>query len=137
FDASKSQVLLGLRHTGAGNGYLTGDIEEARLYDRAMTPREIAASFRAGIFRLPANELEQGLGETARSKRAELVDLLERERRVLAELPPQPLAYAANPQEPEPTYVLKRGDVEKKGERVSAGGLSAIKVPRPEFGLLL
>ena len=38
----------GLRHTGAGNGYLTGDIEEARLYDRALSAEEVAASYHAG-----------------------------------------------------------------------------------------
>ena len=44
-------------------------------------------------------------------------------------------AYAACPQEPPPTFVLLRGDVEKKGERVAAGGLSAVRSPSPDFGL--
>ncbi len=45
------------------------------------------------------------------------------------------VAYAACPQEPPPTFVLLRGDVEKKGDRVAAGGLSAVRSPSPEFGL--
>jgi hypothetical protein len=44
-------------------------------------------------------------------------------------------AYAACPKEPPPTFVLARGDVEKRGERVSAGGLSAVRSPSPDFGL--
>jgi mono/diheme cytochrome c family protein len=34
-----------------------------------------------------------------------------------------------------PTFVLARGDVEQPGERVAAGGLSAVKTPSPDFGL--
>ena len=48
-----------------------------------------------------------------------------------------PLAYAASPNRrlPPSTFVLIRGDVEKKGERVAAGGLSAVKSPSADFGL--
>ncbi|MBI1916038.1 MAG: PSD1 domain-containing protein [Planctomycetes bacterium] len=48
---------------------------------------------------------------------------------------PPPMAYAANPVQPGPTHVLIRGDIEKKGTLVSAGGLSAIKEPSSEWGL--
>ena len=47
------------------------------------------------------------------------------------------LTYGANPSPPTPTYVFARGDVEKKGEQVTAGGLSAVKSPSPDFGLAL
>jgi hypothetical protein len=43
--------------------------------------------------------------------------------------------YAAAPVKPEATFVLRRGDVEKPGEQVSAGALSAVKSPPPDFGL--
>jgi mono/diheme cytochrome c family protein len=46
-----------------------------------------------------------------------------------------PTAYAACPQDPPPTFILSRGDVEKPGERVSAGGLSAVRSPSPDFGV--
>jgi formylglycine-generating enzyme required for sulfatase activity/serine/threonine protein kinase len=49
YPAGDSHVLLGQRLTGAGNGFLTGAIEEARLYDRALTADEVAASYRAGV----------------------------------------------------------------------------------------
>ncbi len=48
-----------------------------------------------------------------------------------------PLAYAARPNHglPPPTFVLGRGDVEKKGQRVAAGGLSSVRFPSADFGL--
>jgi hypothetical protein len=48
-----------------------------------------------------------------------------------------PLAYAARPNHrpPPPTFVLGRGDVEKPGQRVAAGGLSAVAFPSADFGL--
>jgi hypothetical protein len=48
---------------------------------------------------------------------------------------PAPMAYAANVRAPEPTYVLLRGDVEKQGERVSAGGVEVIQRPAAEWTL--
>ena len=49
YPAGESHVLLGQRLTGAVDGFLTGAIEEARLYDRALTAGEVAASYRAGV----------------------------------------------------------------------------------------
>ena len=43
YRAGEARVLIGLRHTGAGNGFLAGDIEEARLFDRALSPAEVQA----------------------------------------------------------------------------------------------
>jgi len=37
-----SLVLLGLRHRGAANGYFAGAIADARVYDSALTQRQIA-----------------------------------------------------------------------------------------------
>jgi len=57
FEAGKARVLIGLRHQGAGKGFFAGEIKEARLYDRALTAAEVAASFRAG--EIPAVTPEQ------------------------------------------------------------------------------
>lgn len=47
FEAEASQILLGCRHgSPAGNKGLTGRIFRARLYDRALTPEEIAQTAR-------------------------------------------------------------------------------------------
>jgi mono/diheme cytochrome c family protein len=44
----EARVLVGLRHTGAGNGYFVGRINEVRLYTRALLEAELAASHAAG-----------------------------------------------------------------------------------------
>jgi hypothetical protein len=51
FAQSKSRVLFGRRHTGGGNAFLRGELEEARLYGFALTAAQIADSFRAGTLR--------------------------------------------------------------------------------------
>ncbi|MEO6784844.1 MAG: DUF1549 domain-containing protein, partial [Chthoniobacteraceae bacterium] len=48
FAAGNAHVLLGKRHTPGGRAFLAGEIEEARLYDRALDPADLLASFRAG-----------------------------------------------------------------------------------------
>jgi hypothetical protein len=48
FESGKSQILFGNRHgTPGGNRLLRGRIHEARLYRRALTDEEVAASARA------------------------------------------------------------------------------------------
>lgn len=67
YPAGAGHVLLGLRDPIAKDGFLAGAIEEARLYDRALTPQEVLASFRAGVFRAtpasrPAETADGGEG---------------------------------------------------------------------------
>ena len=42
YAAGDARLLFGLRHTGAGNGFLAAEIEEARLYDQALSAEQIA-----------------------------------------------------------------------------------------------
>jgi hypothetical protein len=42
FPAGNSEVLMGLRHVGGANLYLRGEIEEAALYDEALTAADVA-----------------------------------------------------------------------------------------------
>ena len=51
FVAGKTRLLFGRRHTGGGNAFLRGELEEARLYGFALTAAQIADSFRAGTLR--------------------------------------------------------------------------------------
>jgi hypothetical protein len=50
-------------------------------------------------------------------------------------LPGGGTAYAVKPDKPEPTFVLRRGDVEKPDEEVTAGALSAVTALNADFGL--
>ncbi len=70
FAAGSSRVLLGKRHTGGGQPFFTGEIEEVRLYDRALTPEEIAASFRAGPDSIAPEEIAAALTLEQRQQRS-------------------------------------------------------------------
>ena len=48
FEAGKARVLIGQRHPLDGIPRLAGEIDELRLYDRPLTPQEVATSFQAG-----------------------------------------------------------------------------------------
>ncbi len=78
YAAGKSHVLFGLRHTGAGNGFLAGEIEAGFLYDRALSAGEIGQLFKAGPPRGAADELVTI--EKDRTEEAELIRQLEQVR---------------------------------------------------------
>jgi Protein of unknown function (DUF1553)/Protein of unknown function (DUF1549)/Concanavalin A-like lectin/glucanases superfamily len=129
FKAKESQVVLGLRHTGGGKAFLKGEIEEARLYDFALTPDQVLSSFRGGVERVSADELRRAMTDDERRS----FDAADREanrlRAELAELRHPPLVYAANPKQPGPSLFLKRGDVEKPGDPVAPGSPAVVKGP--------
>ncbi|MEW6156289.1 MAG: DUF1553 domain-containing protein [Verrucomicrobiota bacterium] len=135
FRAGESEILIGLRHKGAGNGFLRGEIEEARLYDRALTEDEIQRSFQTGIPMISKEEMLAAMTDPERQEHRDLVHALEAERQALARAEPMPLAYAGVRQQPGPTHRLLRGDVERKAELVTPGALSIVQQPSPEFQL--
>jgi hypothetical protein len=135
YPAGDSHLLFGLRHTGAANGFFAGEIAEARLYDKALSATEVAASFRAGLRKVTAAQIVEELTPIQRQERDRLAQELSKEQSALKLLQSPPLAYCAVPSPPPPTFLLKRGDVDKPGVQVVAGGLSAIKAPAPDFGL--
>ncbi|MBI3469741.1 MAG: DUF1553 domain-containing protein [Candidatus Solibacter usitatus] len=56
-------------------------------------------------------------------------------RQDLSEVPEPGKAFAADPRKPEPTHVLIRGDVNRKGEPVTPGALSSIGESAGDLGL--
>jgi hypothetical protein len=124
-----------MRHTGGNNAFLAGEIEEARLYDRALSAEEVASSFRAGVDSVPLEAILAVMTPEQRQEREEKLESLSRLRLSIPRYYASEVAYAANPRTPEPTFVLLRGDIEKQGERVSAGGIAAVRTPSPEWGL--
>ncbi|HKB05446.1 MAG TPA: DUF1553 domain-containing protein [Gemmataceae bacterium] len=129
FKAKESQVLFGLRHTGGGKAHLRGEIEDARLYDFALSPEQVLVSFRAGVERVSEEELRRAMTDSERRSfdvaDAEVTHL----RQQLAGLRRPPLVYAVNPKQPGPTLFLKRGDVEKPGDTVTPGSPAVVKGP--------
>ncbi|MBX7168713.1 MAG: DUF1553 domain-containing protein [Pirellulales bacterium] len=130
FAAGQAYVAFGLRHQPpGGNRMLAGAIERAELYDRALTPAEVA---RAGD-EIPADEIIARLDPETARRRAALAKRLDAARSRLA-APRQRNVYCCRPRQPEPTHVLRRGDPRQPADLVAAGGIAAMG-PASEFGL--
>ncbi|MGE3313005.1 MAG: DUF1549 domain-containing protein, partial [Limisphaerales bacterium] len=127
FKAGESRIVLGLRHHGGGSPWLTGSIHQAAVFDRALTPEEVAASFRAADLAIPDAEILAALApdqraayDTARARAADARKAL------AAASEPEAVAYAGKRTQPAPTQRLKRGDVKLPDGVVTPGTLSAL-----------
>ena len=80
FTAGNAEVLFGLRHgIGAGgNRMLAGKILKARLYDRALEPGEVTASFGGNPNFISERDLLAAMTEKQRMTLAELTAALEK-----------------------------------------------------------
>ena len=135
FAAGKAQVTFGMRHSPAGgNRMLAGAIDRAQLYDRALTPEEVAASAEASSDYVNDATLAARLGVGERAERERLKQALAR-LRAEAALPAKKMCYAVAPRQPLPTRLLARGDSRQPGEVVAPGGLSAASGLSPDFHL--
>ena len=134
YAAGSARVLFGLRHSSS-SGYFFGEIEEARLYDRALTSEEIEESWKIGpdapdVAKEALNNEWTRDESTARD--AILADLLRLDVEQKSLPAPEPI-YTVVSREPTPAYLLERGNVEKRKAPVTPGGVSALE--REEFGL--
>lgn len=135
FTAGSARILLGMRHTGGGRPWLTGQIRRASLYDRALSPDDVAASYRARGLAIPQAEVLANL--TADEREAHDTSLAQA-RRIQSELdaiPPVPVSYAGTRVQPKPTQRLRRGDVKTPEAVVAPGALSALRQLSAEFDL--
>lgn len=134
FEAGKAQVVLGLRHGApGGNRMLSGKIDRARLYDRALTAEEIAASAGGAGFVADA-ELLAALSAEQRGRREQLLQ----ERGQLEQMQKSKVdrkAFAVTPAQPAESFVLLRGDPQRKGEPAPPAGLSALAQLAGHFSL--
>ena len=131
YAAGDARVLFGMRHSGGSRPFLHGEIEEARLFDRALTAKEVEESARHGpngstvaaaklLALLTAAERVEY--DEARAQRVRL----HRQLNALPEPGVTPLYVVKSQRHLPPTHVLDRGDVQKPLERVSAGGVAAV-----------
>jgi hypothetical protein len=135
FDAGKAQVVIGLRHSPpGGNKLLKGLVDRARLYDRALTPQEVAASAGVVSTYVSDDELTQHLTRKEKEQRA----ILQQEIATLAtqlQVTREPKAFAVTPQQPGVSHVLIRGNPLQKGAEVKPGGIRALTPDTYDFGL--
>jgi len=128
FRTDDSHIVFGMRHTGGGKAFLNAEIDEARLYDRALTSEEIAASAAAGTdgMSVSMNEILASLTAEERATHSQLLAGRAATTAKLANLPAPTMVFAIAPKSAPPTYVLSRGNVEKPKAIVSAGGVASI-----------
>ena len=111
------------------------ELEEARLYDVALTADQVEASYRVGVANFTAAELVSGMAAAKQPRAVELRAELRELKEQIKAIPEPEQVFAAEIKPPDPTYLLARGDVNQKGEPVSAGALSCVNGLSPEFGL--
>ena len=89
FPKEQSAVLFGLRHTPPGGGkFLTVSIDKARLYDRALTAEEVAASSSGNNLFVSDEDLLLAMTSEQKEKRAALSKSLDQSRANLKQVPP-------------------------------------------------
>jgi hypothetical protein len=135
FEAGKSQVLFGLRHSPpGGDRFLSGSIDRAALYDRALTADEVAAL--AGVVSdiVSDDELLAELTPEARRSRQQLLFDLSLVRSRLR-LVTGGRVYAVNAAAPEATFVLDRGNPSQKRGAALPGAIKALAALASDFEL--
>ena len=127
FANGQAHVLFGLRHKPAGgNRYLTGSIDRAALYDRALTAEEVAALAGEPVNTITEDEVLADLTQPEREQRnALLLDLSAVSMQLRAVSAGG--VYAAYSKSPEVTKLLDRGDTRLPKEVMPAGALSALQ----------
>ena len=135
FKAGESHVVLGLRHSPFAEGrLLSGSIERAQLYDRALSAGEVAAS--AGVESSHVTEAELSAELTAEEK-----DRRSRLKLQLVALNDQvdrwneSKVFTLTPQQPAATHLLLRGNPQQKGDVIQPGSLSALAKTAASFEL--
>jgi hypothetical protein len=127
YKATDARVLFGLRHTGGANGFLRGEIDEARLYDRALSAAEVKASAAAGPD-AGGVSAEAMLAAMTAAEKAEREKLLAERKALDAKLAaavPEKV-FAVLPAPVPATHILHRGSVEKPKKEVQAGGVECV-----------
>ncbi len=110
-------------------------IEEARLYDRALSASELAVSFQMGAISFSPDTLRSRMDAARRAELEGAEALLAEQRKSLAEVPAPEQAWIAAVRPAAPSRVLRRGDVRSKGDIVAPGGIAAIRGPAANFAL--
>lgn len=138
FGANECEVLFGLRHRPVGgNRSFAGKLHRASLYDRALSPEEIAASGRESGESITEAMLVESLTPDQRSRRVSLqakLGELSTARQAQAARATRKL-YTLTPGPVPVTRVLLRGDPATPGDIVNPAGVTAIDGPQPDFDL--
>lgn len=135
YQPGTSQILFGLRHGTAagGNRMLAGRIEQAHLYDKALSPEEIASS----AARFPVVSRQQLLAALTDDQRAALAEWEAEASELTGRVKSlsDRRVYVVSPRKAEVTHVLLRGNPATPAEEVGAGGIGALRGLSNDFSL--
>jgi mono/diheme cytochrome c family protein len=135
YESGKSQVLFGLRHSPpGGDRFLAAQIDRAALYDRALTPEEVAALAGVASDTVTDEQILAGLSRDGARRHRQLQFELSRvrtENRLLA----GGKTYAVVPASPEATFILARGNPAQQGAAVSPGAIRSLAGLSPDLQL--
>ena len=138
YSAKNAEIIFGLRHTPAGsNKHLRGRIFRAALYDRALTPDEIAHSASTSFDFVSEKQIMAFLPEDQRKARGAISTKLKGLQSDHAKLNERTnrKMYTMNPRNPAEIRFLERGDIEKEGDVVNPGGVASVKGVNASFDL--
>ena len=127
YNEGETRVLLGKRHTGGGSAYFKGAIIEASIYKRALTSEEIRSLYHASAFK--EARFHHAEEELVKKLKTELALLKKQLNNKL------PVTYAGTRVQPEPTRLLKRGEVTRPAEVTPPGSFSTFATNLPRFEL--
>lgn len=135
YEADKSQVLFGLRHSPpGGDRFLAGAIDQAALYDRALTDEEVAALAGVPSEIVTDEQLLAALSPDAARRRKQLLFELSHvraEKRLLEAA----RVYAVSPASPEATFLLERGSTTLRRDAVPPGVIKSLGGLSSDLGL--
>ncbi|MHC4994760.1 MAG: DUF1553 domain-containing protein [Planctomycetota bacterium] len=134
YRAGASRFMIGRRHTGS-RGFFHGQVEQAAVYDRPLTPPQVAASFLNRGRRVPPAVWLAAMTNDQRDRHTALKKQLTNARRELADTPKPAFAYAGIRKQPEPTRYLTRGDATQPQQVVTPGAPEAIVFDHTPFDL--
>jgi hypothetical protein len=136
FKAGEARVVIGRRHEGGTRAWLTGAVRQAALHERALSPAEVKRTFQSGGVAVSTAEMIAALTPEERVEReARRKRVVAAQEMVQRTTKAGPVAYVGTRVQPEPTRVLKRGDVKSPGDVAVPAGLRAVGSIPSDLGL--
>ena len=141
YGGSEPNLAIGYRFRD--NGFKGGIVDEFRVYNRALTAAEAAhIAGRSDLSKAADGALFDYCAATVDAGAMKAADELKAARRALSQFvnPIPEIMVMEEMKEPKPAHVLKRGNYDQPGERVTADTLSALPPfpadhPRNRLGL--
>jgi Protein of unknown function (DUF1553)/Protein of unknown function (DUF1549)/Concanavalin A-like lectin/glucanases superfamily/Planctomycete cytochrome C len=120
-----NEPTLAIGHRFRDNGFRGGAVDEFRIYNRALTAAEVSQTTGHAV---ADSSLFDYFAATVDSGAMKAADELKEARRALSQFvnPIPEMMVMEEMKEPKPAFILKRGNYDQPGDRVTADTLSAL-----------